>query len=203
MALITDEIVALAAGAGTARGTGGMTTKIQAARLATESGVTVLVAGGTTENVLIRAANGEAVGTRFRSNRTRMESRKRWILSGLTGKAAAQIDAGAVTALGRGRSLLPAGVVSIKGRFDRGDSVNIMGPEGQSVGCGVANYSSADLERIKGRRSAEITKILGYNFGDEVIHRNNVVLLYGCRFGIQITEPWREIAPNEKLGPKR
>jgi glutamate 5-kinase len=89
----------------------------------------------------------------------------------------AQIDAGAVAALGRGRSLLPAGVVSIKGRFDRGDSVNIIGPEGNAVSCGVANYSSADLERIKGRRSAEITRVLGYNFGDEVIHRNNVVLL--------------------------
>ena len=177
VASITDDIIALAAGAGTVRGTGGMATKIQAARLATESGVTVLVAGGTTENVLIRAAKGDAVGTRFRSNRTRIESRKRWILSGLTGKAAAQIDAGAVAALGRGRSLLPAGVVSIKGRFDRGDSVNIVGPEGSAVGCGVANYSSADLDRIKGRRSAEITKILGYHFGDEVIHRNNVVLL--------------------------
>lgn len=174
---ITDEIIALASGAGTVRGTGGMTTKIQAARLATESGVTVLVAGGTTDNVLIRAARGEAVGTRFRSNRSRMESRKRWILSGLTGKAAAQIDAGAVTALGRGRSLLPAGVVCIKGRFDRGDSVNIVGPEGHAVGCGVANYGAADLDRIKGRRSGEITKILGYHFGDEVIHRNNVVLL--------------------------
>lgn len=174
---ITDEIVALAAGAGTARGTGGMQTKLQAARLATESGVTVLVAGGKTDNILISAVKGDAVGTRFPSNRTRMESRKRWIVAGLTGKAAAQIDAGAAAALGRGRSLLPAGVVSVKGRFDRGDSVNIVGPEGKTVGCGVANYSSADLERIKGCRSPEITQILGYNFGDEVIHRNNVVML--------------------------
>ena len=175
--VISDEILALAAGAGTARGTGGMTTKLQAARLATESGVTVLVAGGTTDNVLVRSVKGESVGTRFPSNRTRMESRKRWILAGLAGKAAAHIDAGAVTALGRGRSLLPAGVVNVKGPFDRGDSVNIVGPEGKAVGCGVANYSAADLERIKGCRSAEITTILGYNFGDEVIHRNNVVML--------------------------
>jgi glutamate 5-kinase len=175
--VISDAIIALAAGAGSVRGTGGMVTKVQAARLATESGVTVLVAGGKTENVLVRAAKGEAVGTKFRSNRTRMESRKRWILSGLAGKAAAQIDAGAATALGRGRSLLPAGVVHVKGPFGRGDSVNIVGPEGRAVGCGVANYSAADLERIKGCRSAEITKILGYHFGDEVIHRNNVVML--------------------------
>ena len=174
---ISDAIIALAAGGGTSRGTGGMATKLQAARLATESGVTVLVAGGTTDNVLVRSVTGESVGTRFPSNRTRMESRKRWILAGLAGRAAAHIDAGAVTALGRGRSLLPAGVVNVKGPFDRGDSVNIVGPEGKTIGCGVANYGAADLERIKGRRSAGITTILGYNFGDEVIHRNNVVML--------------------------
>jgi glutamate 5-kinase len=176
VAAISEEIMALAAGAGTTRGTGGMATKIQAARLATESGVTVLVAGGMTENVLVKALKGEAIGTRFRSSRTRMESRKRWILAGLTGKAAAHIDAGAVSALGRGRSLLPAGVVKVSGPFDRGDSVNIVGPEGRTIGCGVANYSAADLGRIKGCRSVQITQILGYNFGDEVIHRNNVVL---------------------------
>ena len=175
--VISDEVLALAAGAGSVRGTGGMVTKVQAARLATESGVTVLVAGGTTDNVLVRAARGEAVGTRFPSNRTRLESRKRWILAGLAGKAAAHIDAGAVSAMGRGRSLLPAGVVNVKGPFDRGDSVNIVGPDGKAVGCGVANYSAADLARIKGCRSAEIARILGYNLGDEVIHRNNIVLL--------------------------
>jgi len=175
--VISDEIIALAAGAGSTRGTGGMATKLQAARLATESGISVLVAGGTTDNVLVRAAKGEAVGTRFPSSRTRMESRKRWILAGISGKAAAQIDAGAVSALGRGRSLLPAGLVTVKGPFDRGDSVNIVGPDGKTIGCGVANYSSADLERIKGCRSPQITQILGYNFGDEMIHRNNVVML--------------------------
>ena len=175
--VISNDIIALAAGAGTSRGTGGMATKLQAARLATESGVTVLVAGGTTDNVLVRSVTGEQVGTRFPSNRTRMESRKRWILAGLAGKAAAHIDAGAMAAMGRGRSLLPAGVVTVKGPFDRGDSVNIIGPGGKAVGCGVANYSAADLERIKGCRSAQITTILGYNFGDEVIHRNNVVML--------------------------
>jgi len=174
---ITDAIVALAAGAGTTRGIGGMATKVQAARLATESGVTVLVASGTAENVLRRAVNGEAVGTRFPSNRSRMESRKRWILSGLAGKASTHIDEGAATALKKGRSLLPAGIVEVRGRFDRGDSVNIVGPAGKPVACGVANYGAADLDRIKGCRSAQITQILGYHLGDEVIHRNNVVML--------------------------
>jgi glutamate 5-kinase len=175
--VITEEIIAVAAGAGTVRGSGGMATKIQAARLATESGVTVLVAAGTADNVLIRAVEGDAVGTRFPSNRTRMESRKRWILSGLAGKASAQIDEGAVAALKKGRSLLPAGIVEVKGRFDRGDSVNIVGPEGKAVACGVANYGAADLDRIKGCRSTAIGQILGYHLGDEVIHRNNVVML--------------------------
>ena len=175
--VINDDIVALAAGAGSVRGTGGMATKLQAARLATESGVTVVVAGGATEDVLVRAVNGEPIGTRFPSNRTRMESRKRWILAGLAGKAAAHVDAGAVAAMANGRSLLPAGVVSVSGRFDRGDSVNIVGPEGKAIGCGVANYGAADLGRIKGCRSADITRILGFHFGDEVIHRNNVVML--------------------------
>lgn len=175
--VISDEVLALAAGAGTARGTGGMVTKIQAARLATESGITVLVAGGTIDGVLVRAVKGEAIGTRFLANRTRLESRKRWILAGLAGRAAAAIDAGAESALKRGRSLLPAGVVDVKGPFDRGDSVNIVGPDGRTLGCGVANYSAADLERIKGCRSSRISQILGYHYGDEVIHRNNVVML--------------------------
>ena len=177
VAVITDEIVALASGAGTPRGTGGMVTKIQAARLATESGVTVLVAGGTTENVLVRAVKGEAIGTRFPSTRTRLESRKRWILSGMVGPAAARIDEGAVAALKHGRSLLPAGVVDVKGPFDRGDSVNIVGPRGEAVACGVVSYGAADLDRIKGCRSAQISQLLGYHLGDEVIHRNNVVML--------------------------
>src|SRR3712207_9300262 len=132
-----------------------MVTKVQAARLATESGISVVVAGGTTDNVLVRALKGDAVGTRFPSSRTRLESRKRWILAGLAGKAAAHIDDGAVTALGRGRSLLPAGVVSVKGPFDRGDSVNIVGPGGRSLGWGVSDYNLAGLDRSEERRGGE------------------------------------------------
>ena len=175
--VISEEIVALAAGAGTVRGTGGMLTKVQAARVATESGVTVLVADGATENVLIRAAAGDSVGTRFPTSRTGLESRKRWILAGLAGRAIARIDAGAAVALKRGRSLLPAGVVEVKGPFDRGDSVNIVGPDGKTLGCGVVNYSASDLGRIKGCRSSQIAPLLGYHYGDEAIHRNNVVML--------------------------
>ena len=126
----------------------------------------------------MRSVTGEQVGTRFPSNRTRMESRKRWILAGLAGKAAAHIDAGAVTALGRGRSLLPAGVVTVKGPFDRGDSVNIVGPEGKA-----GRVRRRQLQRGGSRAhqrmpiGADYDRFSGINFGDEVIHRNNVVML--------------------------
>jgi glutamate 5-kinase len=174
---ITDDIMKLAAGAGTSRGTGGMATKIQAARLATESGVAVLIADGRAENVLVQAAAGAAVGTRFVPAKSGLESRKRWILAGLTGTAAARIDGGAAEALGRGRSLLPAGIVDVRGRFDRGDSISIVDTGGKTLGCGVVNYSSVDLDRIKGCQSSEIGSVLGYHYGDEVIHRNNLVVL--------------------------
>jgi len=123
---ISNDVLRLAAGAGTSQGTGGMVTKIQAARLGTESGITVLIADGKADNVLVRAAAGEPVGTRFPPARSGLESRKRWIRAGLIGTAAAWIDQGAAVALSRGRSLLPAGIVHVKGRFDRGDSVSIV-----------------------------------------------------------------------------
>lgn len=174
---ISEAILRLAEGAGTSRGTGGMVTKVQAARLATEAGITVLIADGRADNVLVRAAAGESIGTRFPAARSGVENRKRWILAGLVGTAAARIDEGAAEALTRGRSLLPAGIVDLKGRFDRGDSVSIVGPSGKAVGCGVVNYSSVDLERIKGCRSSQISSVLGYHYGDEAIHRNNLVVL--------------------------
>ena len=175
--VISDAIMRLAAGAGTSRGTGGMVTKVQAARLATDSGAMVVIADGLAENTLMRAVAGEAVGTRFPATKSGLESRKRWILAGLSPGATARIDAGAAAALAKGRSLLPAGIVAVDGRFDRGDSVNVVDAAGARVGCGVVNYSAADLERIKGRRSPQIASVLGYHYGDEAIHRNNLVAL--------------------------
>lgn len=175
--VISTAIVDLAAGAGTARGTGGMVTKVQAARLATESGASVVIADGRAENALIRVVAGDAVGTRFPAATSGLESRKRWIRAGLVARASMHVDAGAAAALAKGRSLLPAGVVAVNGRFERGDSVNIVDEEGTRLGCGVVNYSAQDLERIKGRKSREIPALLGYHYGDEAIHRNNLVVL--------------------------
>lgn len=174
---ITDDIVALASGAGTIRGTGGMATKVSAARLATESGTAVMIADGRLESVLLRAAAGEAVGTRFYATRSGLESRKRWILAGLVGRASVQLDEGAVSALNDGRSLLPAGIREVRGPFNRGDTINLVAPDQRTLGCGVTNYAAGDLDRIKGCRSAQIADVLGYQYGHEAVHRNNLVML--------------------------
>jgi len=174
---ITDSVIAVAAGAGTERGTGGMTTKVQAARLATESGICVVVADGTAEDMIVRAAEGVGVGTRFPPARTKVESRKRWILAGLVGTANLRIDEGAVDALQARRSLLTAGVVDVSGSFDRGDTTTISGPDEKPIACGVANYSAADLRKIRGHRSEKIATVIGYQYGPEAIHRSNLVML--------------------------
>ena len=175
---ITRAIEALAGGAGTDQGTGGMRTKIEAAKLATASGIAVVIAPGSEPDVLVRLAAGERIGTRFGPAVTRRESRQRWILSALTTRAALHVDAGAAEAIRRrGRSLLAAGVRSVAGRFGRGDPVAVIDPDGERIACGLANYAAPDVEQIKGQHSKEIGARLGYAYGQEVIHRNNLVVL--------------------------
>ncbi len=162
-------------------GRGGMSTKIEAARLATASGVDVVIASGLEENVIKRLAWKEELGTLFRASVTKLESRKRWMLSGISGGSRRRnicVDNGAFVALrGSHTSLLPAGVVSVSGDFHRGDIVAIVNELGTIVGAGISNYGSDDLEKIKTARSNRIHEILGYHYSDEVIHRDNLVLL--------------------------
>jgi glutamate 5-kinase len=158
-------------------GTGGMRTKLQAADLARRSGSTVIIALGDAPDVLLRACAGEPVGTRFLPVATAVESRKRYILAGGRAAGGVRIDSGAVQALGRGSSLLPVGVRSVEGSFERGDSIRVLDSSGREVARGIANYGSGELNRIIGKKSDEIEQILGFNFGDEVIHRNDLVLL--------------------------
>jgi glutamate 5-kinase len=159
-------------------GTGGMITKIEAAKLATTCGVTVIIANGSEPNVITRLATGKAIGTRFAPVDTKLESRERWMLSGLGTKGKLVVDAGATLALKKhNRSLLAAGIVEVEGDFERGDVVNIFDPEGVRIGCGLTNYSSADVSKIKGEHSNKIATRLGYDFGSEVVHRNNLVVL--------------------------
>jgi len=159
-------------------GTGGMVTKLRAAQIATQAGVDVVVASGRTADSLLAVARGEARGTFFPAPGDRMESRKRWILAHISREGHVGIDAGAAAALrAQGRSLLPAGVATVKGSFQRGDAVELRDPDGMRVAAGTTNYASAELDRIRGLKSDRIAETLGYSYGDEVIHRDNMVLL--------------------------
>jgi glutamate 5-kinase len=174
---IDSEIERLAAGTSSSLGTGGMITKIEAAKLATSFGVTVVIADGREPEVVLRLARGEAVGTRFLPTSSKRESRQRWMLSGLSTKGKLVVDSGAALALRKqNRSLLPAGIKDVEGEFQRGAIVNIYDAEGSRIGCGIANYSSADIELIKGVHSRKIVTLLGYDYGSEVVHRNNLAV---------------------------
>ena len=175
---IDAEIEKLAAGTTSSLAIGGMVTKIEAARLTTASGITVVVADGREPEVILRIASGEAVGTRFVPTASKLESRKRWMLSGLSTRGKLVVDSGAATALKKRQcSLLAAGIEQVSGGFQQGDIVNIYDPQGSHLGCGITNYSSADIEIIKGAHSGEIATLLGHDYGSEVVHRNNLVVL--------------------------
>ncbi len=159
-------------------GTGGMITKIEAARLATSSGVEVVIANGKEKNVIVRLASGEALGTRFLPSTSKLESRKRWLLSGLSTRGKLVIDEGAVTALRKqNRSLLSAGIDRVEGKFKRGDIVAIYDTGGNHLGCGITSYSSENIGIIKGAHSSKIANLLSFDYGPEVVHRNNLALL--------------------------
>jgi glutamate 5-kinase len=175
---ITPEIERLADDSGTPHGVGGMITKLQAAKLATAGGTDVVIASGREPNALERLARGEALGTLFPASTDRMESRKRWMLSGLAARGRIVVDAGAAKALlAQGKSLLPAGVRDVAGPFDRGDAVSIYADDGRRIAIGITNYGHRDVAAIKGARSDRIAGVLGHEYGAEVIHRNNLVLL--------------------------
>ena len=175
---IDSGIERLAADTSSRLGTGGMITKIEAARLATASGVAVVIADGREPNIILKLAAGETIGTRFLPTTSKLESRERWMLSGLSTKGKLVVDSGAAVALKKqNRSLLAAGIKQVEGKFHRGDIVNICDPDGSRLGCGITNYSSRDIDIIKGTHSNKITTLLGYDYGSEVVHRNNLVLL--------------------------
>jgi len=175
---IDESIFALATGSRSGLGTGGMYTKLQAARMATACGITVIIARGDEPDILIKLANGKSAGTKFLPSSNKLESRERWILAGLSVKGKLIIDEGAATALkNENRSLLAAGIIETEGNFERGDLVDIFNAAGQRLGSGITNYSSADVEKIKGVHSRKIQSILGYDYGSEIIHRNNLVIL--------------------------
>ncbi len=164
--------------AGSGPGRGGMTAKLSAARIAAQGGATVVIANGRTPGALVAAAEGAATGTRFAPAANRLESRKRWILGNAGGGGQLVVDDGAATALrDRGRSLLPAGVHGIEGAFERGDAIEVRDLAGKRVAAGITNYASDEVLRVRGLRSDRIAETLGYAYGNEIIHRDNLVLL--------------------------
>jgi len=174
---IDDDTMAIAGGVGSPLGTGGMVTKLQAARLASRSGIPTVIAAGREPDVLRRILQGEAVGTRIEAVATPLESRKRWLLMDKP-RGVVYIDAGAVRKLQTGgASLLPVGMTGVEGEFRRGETLSIIGPDGREIAHGLSNYDSADLNRLCRVKSSQIAKILGYSYGDAVVHRNNLVLL--------------------------
>ncbi len=174
---IDEAVYGLAGGAGSSVGTGGMVTKIQAAHLASRSGVLTVIANGKEPDVLIRLLAGESLGTRFLPVSSHVESRKRWLLADKV-RGRLHVDAGAARKLLKGgASLLPVGMTEVENEFERGELVGVVDPGGQVIARGLTSYSSADLHRLCGVQSQQITEILGYSYGDAVIHRNNMVVL--------------------------
>jgi len=177
VARIDDAIFALAGGAATDLGTGGMITKLQAAKLATRGGVTTIIADGRLPDTLIRAAAGESVGTRFEAGAAGLERRKRRLLIEKP-RGKLTVDAGAARALlNGGASLLPVGVTAVEGEFKRGMTVAVFASDGREIAHGLASYDSDDARRLIGMKSSQIQAILRYNYGDAIIHRNNLVVL--------------------------
>jgi glutamate 5-kinase len=173
---ITPAIEAMAGGAGSDMGSGGMQTKIAAAKIAIAAGCHLCIALGSVEHPLQRIEDG-ARCTWFMPSSTPLATRKQWIAGTLKPAGAISVDDGAVRALMGGKSLLPAGVTRAVGRFDRGDTVSIVGPDGTEIGRGICAYSDVDAARIIGRKSADIEKVLGFRGRDEIVHRDDLVLL--------------------------
>lgn len=175
---VDQDIEALAGANHSPRSRGGMQAKLDAIKLATAFGVAVALVNGREGQVVTRLAAGESVGTFFAPTGSKVESRKRWMLSGLSTRGRIVVDAGAAEALRTyHRSLLPAGVDDVDGDFLRGDIILVVGPDGQQVACGIASYGASDVAAIKGLRSDRIEEALGHRYGEEVVHRNNMVLL--------------------------
>lgn len=173
---ITPEMEKMAGGAGSAVGTGGMTTKLQAARMAMHFGLATVLARAGEKDVIRRVVAGEQLGTVFWPS-VRLDNKKRWIAYSSAVQGKLTIDEGAVQAITRGgKSLLPSGITGVFGDFEMGNTVSVVGPDGREVARGIVNYSARELEMIKGMHTQDIHGVLGHKDYDEVVHRNNLVL---------------------------
>ena len=178
--VITREIEEMAGGRGSRIATGGMQSKIVAAKIATLSGIGVIIASGKDFSVLQRICRGEEVGTFFHPRKKSLKSKKRWIAFGMIPRGKILVDDGAKKALYEKKSLLQAGVKAVHGDFEMGDCVEVVGNGGELIARGITNYSADELQRILGMHTGEVEKVLGGRSCDEeVIHIDNLVLLNG------------------------
>jgi glutamate 5-kinase len=172
---INETIESMAGEAPPGYSSGGMVTKLEAAKIAVAAGCRMAIADGKPLHPL-RAVERGARCTWFSVSAEPRTARKRWIASAVNATGTITVDAGALVALAAGKSLLPAGVVAVEGDFQRGDAVNVNGPDGRTIGRGLAAYSASDARRILGHKTAEIEALLGYRGRDEMIHRDDLVL---------------------------
>jgi glutamate 5-kinase len=176
VAQIDDAVWAMAGASRSGLGVGGMSTKLRAAELATRSGTVMVIADGARPNVIVDAIEGVSVGTRFAATSTKIESRKRWILSERA-SGSVVVDEGAAGAVRTGRSLLPVGVREVHGEFDRGEAVLVKDPRGRTIAHGISRYSAAEATLLIGRQSSEIETILGYESAPMLIHADDMVVV--------------------------
>ena len=176
---ITPEIEASAGGVGSSLGTGGMFTKIQAAKAATSSGIHLAIARGDEKYAIARILQGENIGTVFVSKENRLQFRKRWLAFGARIMGKLVIDEGCAKAVRKagGCSILPAGITAVEGQFEAGNTVSVVDMAGHELARGLSHYSSAELEQIKGAKTSEIEDKIGHKNYDEVIHRDDLVIL--------------------------
>jgi glutamate 5-kinase len=168
----------MAAGPGSTIASGGMLTKVLAAKRAARSGASTIIASGREDDVLVRLANGVPIGTQLTARHPVLTARKQWLADHLQLKGRLMVDAGAARAVRHeGKSLLPVGVLQVQGEFARGDVVSCVGPDGQEVARGLSNYSSAEARLIARKPSSEIAATLGFIEEPELIHRDNLVVL--------------------------
>ncbi len=173
---LSDDYFNMAGDALAGVSTGGMKSKLEAARIATESGVHMMIGQGVEAHALKYICNGSAISTLFVASEAPRNARKKWILAHVKPKGVVHLDDGACKALLSGKSLLPAGIKKVDGEFDRADAVSICDPSGKNLGIGISAYDYESTLKIMGRKSSDIAEILGYSRGDEFIHRDDLVL---------------------------
>ncbi|MCW8131231.1 MAG: glutamate 5-kinase [Planctomycetota bacterium] len=175
---ITPEVEAWASPVGSSLGTGGMVSKLEAAKIVTGSGEAMILAGGQDPAVLLQIMEGRRIGTYFEPRADRMAARKRWLAYSRRTQGTIKVDAGARDALvKRHKSLLPSGIVGVEGHFDAGDLVSLSGPDGKPFARGLSNYSRVEVEKIRGKKTADAARDLGQFLFEEVVHRDNLVVL--------------------------